>query len=703
MDHAKDNPSVINPEPPAERLALALFVAAGVAGFALFYEAPPAWIFLLPCAISPFRRWEWIPRIPIRRVHFVFWSLPALAVLLAFFGGTFPSMIWQDVRVYARWLGYVLSAAASLSLVLPGLGSAATVTWPLSLGLLLTLSLIPVHPYTAPLITWLPLLGGLASTAIYLFIRRQSSPPRLPVLTLVRGSAASAVSVAIAVGLALFLSWFQPRVENFVAGYLNRATAGFSSLDSECTLGEIEKLKLSRRIVLRVWTDRPQYLRGRAYLDFDGRRWAAPKTPGILNTLVRLSPAEPDPAADPGLARWLKGVPGLTHPLPGRSVETATGPGAVRSRIVLAVPMPRLLLAPGNTVLVRSDATDLRVDPAETVVVPHDDAGAAYAVVSRPDDDATVAVELDPATRAAAMTLPNDTDPRFAELAVRLSSGDPSPEERVRRTVRHLESECRYSLEPGAFTSDQPTAEFLFEKKKGYCAYFASAVAVLLRAQGVPCRFLSGFHVGGVNAVGDHYVVRDLDAHAWVEAWLPGRGWTTVDPTPAAEYEALHAGDDPGWLDAAGEWISSRWAMLWAWLRSGDWIGLAGRLIGWILDLLLHPAAAALLLALAAAAWIRNRNRRIRTTSRPGAGLPLPVAAILARLDREWARRGHPRPAGRAPLEHFHALPKGVLPDDRQGSVQRVIMEIYEMIYGARPSEDRKLNGLTELLDQAFR
>ena len=69
-----------------------------------------------------------------------------------------------------------------------------------------------------------------------------------------------------------------------------------------------------------------------------------------------------------------------------------------------------------------------------------------------------------------------------------------------------------------------PLADFLFVRKQGYCEYFASAMAVMLRAEGIPSRVATGFQSGYFNDVSGLYVVRASDAHAWVEAWIEGRG-----------------------------------------------------------------------------------------------------------------------------------------------------------------------------------
>ena len=78
-----------------------------------------------------------------------------------------------------------------------------------------------------------------------------------------------------------------------------------------------------------------------------------------------------------------------------------------------------------------------------------------------------------------------------------------------------------------------PLEFFLFEGKQGHCEYFATALAIMLRAVGIPSRNVNGFVGGRFNPYGGYYGIRQADAHSWVEARMPGRGWVTLDPTPA--------------------------------------------------------------------------------------------------------------------------------------------------------------------------
>ena len=121
-------------------------------------------------------------------------------------------------------------------------------------------------------------------------------------------------------------------------------------------------------------------------------------------------------------------------------------------------------------------------------------------------------------------------DPRIAPLA-REWSGEGTEHEQARRIERHLQQDFRYMLDGPANPVRDPLADFLFVRKEGYCEYFASAMAVMLRTIGIPSRVATGFQSGYFNNISGLNVVRASDAHAWVEAWVDG-AWTTFDPTP---------------------------------------------------------------------------------------------------------------------------------------------------------------------------
>jgi hypothetical protein len=123
-------------------------------------------------------------------------------------------------------------------------------------------------------------------------------------------------------------------------------------------------------------------------------------------------------------------------------------------------------------------------------------------------------------------------DPRIPELAQSMTAAATSDLGRARALEQGLRTGYGYTLELPQQESKDPLADFLFTRRKGHCEYFASAMAVMLRNLGIPARLATGFQMGEYNPISDLWLVRASDAHSWVEAWIPGHGWTTFDPTP---------------------------------------------------------------------------------------------------------------------------------------------------------------------------
>jgi protein-glutamine gamma-glutamyltransferase len=151
-------------------------------------------------------------------------------------------------------------------------------------------------------------------------------------------------------------------------------------------------------------------------------------------------------------------------------------------------------------------------------------------------------------------------DPRIPRLAAEIVGPAANNYDKAAALERYLRTHFGYTLQLPQSVPQDPLANFLFERKRGHCEYFASSMAVMLRTLGIPSRVVNGFRSAEFNDVSGNYVVRAKDAHAWVEAYFPGYGWQTFDPTPAGS-----AGTPEGWgramlyLDAASsfwrEWV----------------------------------------------------------------------------------------------------------------------------------------------------
>jgi hypothetical protein len=139
-----------------------------------------------------------------------------------------------------------------------------------------------------------------------------------------------------------------------------------------------------------------------------------------------------------------------------------------------------------------------------------------------------------PSDKSVYLQLPDDLDPRIAELAGQVAGGA-APLEAAAKLERHLRSQYAYTLDTLPSQNRTPLAEFLFETRRGHCEFFASAMAVMLRTQGIPARLVTGFAATNLNPLTGYYEVRVLDGHAWVEAWFEEYGWMLFEPT--AYYE----------------------------------------------------------------------------------------------------------------------------------------------------------------------
>ncbi len=126
----------------------------------------------------------------------------------------------------------------------------------------------------------------------------------------------------------------------------------------------------------------------------------------------------------------------------------------------------------------------------------------------------------------------------FHALARRFEQSNRPHLETAAVVERYLLGEFGYSLVTPSRVRGDPVEDFLFEARAGHCEYFATAMVLLLRAQGIPSRLVTGFRQGRWVNLTDFEVVRKSDAHAWVEVFDEQRGWVVFDPTPAAEVSA---------------------------------------------------------------------------------------------------------------------------------------------------------------------
>jgi Ca2+/Na+ antiporter len=190
--------------------------------------------------------------------------------------------------------------------------------------------------------------------------------------------------------------------------------------------------------------------------------------------------------------------------------------------------------------------------------------GARYHVYSReadrarPERASLTEEQLAPGTLSNYLRVPQSLTARISALASEIMAGQRTPEAKVQAVVSWLRQTHSYTtnLKRDERIAD-PLEDFLFAQKDGHCEYFASAAAILLRAGGVPTRYVNGFLGGEWNDLRQAITVRENRAHSWVEAYLGREGWVRVDATPPLSRNSRMG--KFGQLVDAAELFWSRW------------------------------------------------------------------------------------------------------------------------------------------------
>lgn len=340
---------------------------------------------------------------------------------------------------------------------------------------------------------------------------------------------------ALAAPLAMAGFWLFPRLGSPLWGVPDVAKAKIGISDRMAP-GDWLDILVDDTPAFRVHFDGPTpqqqalYWRGLVMWNFDGRAWAQPDWP-------RSMPPAP--------------VVPLAHPV---RYELALEP--TDKHWLFALDLPQA--APEGARL----AQDLSLTTPQSV-----DTLRAYTMTSAAP--ARFEPDLDPVIRAVALRLPPGYNPRTLALARQWRSETSDDAAIVRRVLAMYHASFSYSLAAPPLGRDS-VDEFLFDTKIGFCEHFSSSFTFLMRAAGIPARVVTGYVGGYQNRIGNFLLVRQSDAHAWSEVWLPGRGWTRVDPTAAVAPERVfrHAGSNaagPGGGTAIGQlfdvsdWLRRGW------------------------------------------------------------------------------------------------------------------------------------------------
>jgi transglutaminase-like putative cysteine protease len=387
---------------------------------------------------------------------------------------------------------------------------------------------------------------------------------------------------------------------------------------------------------MKVRAAQAAFWRAQAYDTFDGRSWTA--TDAGQDSLYGGFGGPPIDVPRPPEAPLQVPSRELTQTF---YVQTAT------PNVIFAAYRPTSVYFPVDRIAIDT-YTSIR-SPVEI------EAGTIYSVVS---DLPAPSVQLlrmagpiwPPETIREYTQLPSELPQRDVDLAHRITDGAPTLYDKVMAVQAWLQRNTRYNLDvprdpPGA----DPVDYFLFERRQGYCEHIASAMAVLLRAVGIPTRLGVGFDPGERNLLTGYFEVRESDAHAWVEVLYPGVGWIEYDPT----HDVPQASPSLASRFLAPHIVAAVGRALWRLVRGpvAAILGPARSAAGWALRAL---GAVPLVLGVVGLVGVgvaalfrrRRRGRRRRETA-------LGAAGAFASLCETFEARGLARPPARTPSEHL--------------------------------------------------
>ena len=310
----------------------------------------------------------------------------------------------------------------------------------------------------------------------------------------------------------MFVMWILfPRISTpFWAIPIDTST-GVSGLSDQMSPGDISKLSLSKEVAFRVNfrntvpEPRDQYWRGLVLYRFNGRTLSGWEPIMDRNAREEIffdgDPVRYQVTMEPTRQQW---VFALDIPFEWSRREVFMGP---QYQLAKEQPIDQRMAYEA------ASYTDYRINP-----------------------------QLTPYFHSWYTRLPGNRNPRTAELAqsMRQAAGDDVSYVDAVLAKFHNE-EYFYTLKPPALGSN-PVDRFMFDTRQGFCEHYASAFAVMMRAAGIPSRIVLGYQGGEMNPLGGYLIVRQSDAHAWTEIWLPNRGWHRVDPTAAVAPERIEAG-----------------------------------------------------------------------------------------------------------------------------------------------------------------
>lgn len=305
-------------------------------------------------------------------------------------------------------------------------------------------------------------------------------------------SSAFIFTFSILLGFLIF--FILPRTDQPLFQYLAKQKKAKTGLSASITLGDEAEISEDYSVAFRVKMDKipdeELYFRHLVLDYFDGKSWERKNK------------------------RTLKG-------------EVKTEGKTILQTVIFSGDKPHYLLAVGKPVRFLSEKTKA-FDDYSFLSLDFRMKSKKYEVIS----ELTPFIREKISDRYYYLQTPDVIPKSIRSLAKKITDKANSDTEKIKRVYDFLlGGEYKYSLDELP-TGNNPIEKFLFEAKKGNCEFFSSAFVLILRIAGVPSRIVTGFRGGEYNDIGKYYIVRQKNAHAWAEAYIEGKGWVRIDPTP---------------------------------------------------------------------------------------------------------------------------------------------------------------------------
>lgn len=354
------------------------------------------------------------------------------------------------------------------------------------------------------------------------------------------------VTLSMMFGLTTTLNWSESKLSYIMGIFSLLPPSGFN-FPTSTSLSALQRWNNSDIVVLRGYGDDPPlYLVGRTFSEFDDKNFWRWKT-----TKKELTPEDQmlvETSRGPrAVSVFAKSDSADDHGTPFRIEYPKAGKGLTLYR-------PRELYG------VAADIEHLHLfSDGMLQTLAKENLDGEYALIPFKDgwDDNSPPEPLTEEERELYLSLSETVTPEIARLAEEIAGKVESPEQKADFITSYLQQKFEYGYDYPFESSQTALEEFLIKRPPAHCEFFATAAALMLRSQGVPTRYINGFVLQEKSLAGDYYVIRFKHAHAWIEAYIPGQGWVTYDPTPPG---TLGDPDDTAGLSSSfAEMASNFW------------------------------------------------------------------------------------------------------------------------------------------------